>query len=286
MVQHNHNLEKAGTTGAGDDRLYPSTRWVSILITPFLVGAFIILYFFPTRTAELFAWPINPPMTALFIGAGFGTGAAFFVRAQRERRWHAAAPGFLPVAVFALLMALATGLHWDRFSHAHPAFITWAVIYAVTPILVPLIWLHNRRADPGVSDGEKFILPQALRLVLGIAGAAILIAGLYVFINPQAMIAFWPWALTPLTARASVSFIILAAGSEIMLARERRWSAYRLVIQGQMIGLGLTLLAVPRAVQDFSNGAAGAWAFSAVVGLFLLGNLILYNVMEARSRQE
>ncbi len=280
-----HNPEKAGPVQTGDDRLNALTRWVSILITPFLVGAFIILYFFPTRTADLFAWPINPPMSALFIGAGFGTGAAFFVRALAERRWHAAAPGFLPVAAFALLMALTTVLHWDRFSHAHPAFIAWAVIYAATPILVPLVWLHNRRADPGDSKEEKSNLPRSVRLGLGLFGAAILVVGLCLFINPQTMMAFWPWALTPLTARATISFIILAAGSEIMLARERRWSAYRLVIQGQVIGLGLTLLAVPRAVRDFSNGAAGAWTFSVVVALLLLVNLILYIIMEARARR-
>ena len=40
-----------------------STRLLALVIVPFLLGAFVILYFFPKETARLFAWPIKPTMT-------------------------------------------------------------------------------------------------------------------------------------------------------------------------------------------------------------------------------
>jgi hypothetical protein len=246
---------ESGISSEGEmsDRIYPVTRWVAILITPFLLGAWAILYFFPTRTAELFAWPINPPMTAMFLGAGFGTGAYFFIRAFRSGIWHPVAAGFLPVAFFAGIMALTTVLHWERFTHGHPAFITWVVVYALTPVLVPLVWFYNRRADSRQPLPADVTVPLMVRRIFGLAGVLIALVGLYFYINPQSMIAIWPWTLTPLTARASLGFILLSAGTEIMLSREVRWSGHRNVIAGQIVGLALIGLAVLRAWGDFTR---------------------------------
>ena len=46
-----------------DDRVLISTRVPALVISPFLLGAFVILYGFPRHTARLFAWPIKPTMT-------------------------------------------------------------------------------------------------------------------------------------------------------------------------------------------------------------------------------
>ena len=40
------------------DLVYPITRWVAGLVVPFLVVAFIILYFLNGHTEKLFAWEI------------------------------------------------------------------------------------------------------------------------------------------------------------------------------------------------------------------------------------
>ena len=50
--------------------------------------AFIVLYFFPTRTKQLFAWPIAPPMTAMFMGASYTNGAIFFAAVLFGKKWH------------------------------------------------------------------------------------------------------------------------------------------------------------------------------------------------------
>jgi len=53
-----------------DDRILLQTRLVLIVVVPFLLLAFLILFIFPDLSGERFAWAIKPHMTALFIGSG------------------------------------------------------------------------------------------------------------------------------------------------------------------------------------------------------------------------
>src|SRR5690242_3228272 len=111
------NVKHVRITHDGSDRVLPVTRWVAAIIVPFLVAAFIILYLFPDHTLALFAWGIQPRMSAMMLGAAYIGGAYFFVRVATNARWHEVHIGFLPVTTFATLLGIATILHWDRFNH-------------------------------------------------------------------------------------------------------------------------------------------------------------------------
>ncbi len=91
------NKEYVRGTRVRSDRILPETRWVSAIIVPFLVAAFAILYLFPDHTQELFAWGIQPRMSAMMLGAAYLGGAYFFVRAAADARWHWVKVGFPPV---------------------------------------------------------------------------------------------------------------------------------------------------------------------------------------------
>jgi hypothetical protein len=84
-----------------DDHVCVPTRVLALVIIPFLLGAFVILYGFPSHTARLFAWPIKPTMTAMMLGSAYFGGAYFFVRVLAERHWSVIKNGFLPVVLFA-----------------------------------------------------------------------------------------------------------------------------------------------------------------------------------------
>src|SRR5689334_6755747 len=103
-----------------DDRILAYTRRLSLVIVPFLIAAFVILYLFPGDTGRLFAWPIRPTMSARVLAAAYLGGAYFFIRVQFLRSWTTVAHGYPPVALFAALLGAATVLHWDKFSHQHP----------------------------------------------------------------------------------------------------------------------------------------------------------------------
>jgi hypothetical protein len=50
--------------------------------------ATITLYVLSDRTDQLFAWTIQPPVTAAFLGAGYGAGLIAVLLSLRIRRWR------------------------------------------------------------------------------------------------------------------------------------------------------------------------------------------------------
>jgi hypothetical protein len=65
------SISSAITTSKHDDRILPVTRIVSAIIVPFLVLAFLILYFYPDESGQRFAWAIYPRIQAMYVGAGY-----------------------------------------------------------------------------------------------------------------------------------------------------------------------------------------------------------------------
>src|SRR5512135_2963037 len=119
-------VKQPGAASAQDDAVLPVTRWLAIIIIPFLVVAAALLYIWPNNTDQTFAWTIKPSMTAMMLAAAYMGGIVFFVQVARARLWHTIHVGFLPVIAFASLLGIATLLHWDRFNHSHISFFTWA----------------------------------------------------------------------------------------------------------------------------------------------------------------
>src|SRR6478609_6620179 len=140
-------MSPTGEPVTARDRVLPSTRVLSIVIIPFLLVAFVLLYFWPSAddTARLFAWRIVPGFTSMVLGSVYLGGAYFFLRAAQATAWHTVGGGFIPVGLFASLMGVATITHWDKFIHTNVAFWLWAALYFTTPFLVFAVWLLNRR---------------------------------------------------------------------------------------------------------------------------------------------
>ncbi len=267
-----------------DDRVLPETRWLSAFIVPFLFVAFVMLYLFPGRTDRLFAWTIRPDMTPLIMGAGYISGSYFFVQAFRARRWHTVHLGFLPITAFTIFMAIATFMHLDRFHHGHVSFYAWIGLYIITPILVPLVWYRNSRTDPRTPEPGDVLLSPALRGILGIGGAVQFLIALFLLIFPNTMIDLWPWKLTPLTAQVIGGWFALPSVVAMLMAIDRRWSAIRITLQSQLVGLALMLVAVVRGWGDFDRSNWLTWVFIGGIAGMFVGLLALSIVMESRYR--
>lgn len=232
------------TASAHADLILPLTRGVAYLIIPFLVAAFIILYVDGTRTALWFAWEIPSRVTTALMGSGYLGGAYFFLRVGTGWQWHRVQAGFLPVAVFTATMLLGTLLHFDAFLSDRWPFWVWLVLYVVTPVLVPAVWWINRRADPHLIEPGERIVPGWLRILMAIAGAVLLLLCLATFLMPGWAISFWPWTLSPLTARVMAAFHALLATGAVTLAADRRWSAWAIPMQTIALWQLLFLLAL------------------------------------------
>ena len=166
-----------------DDRILPVTRWTLAPVAPLLLGAFVVLTFWPDRTTELFAWTIKPNMSVLLLGSGYGVGSYLILRLTRARVWHTIHIALLALCAFATLTALATVLHWDRFNQSHVVFVVWVLVYAILPFQLLWLWWRNRSADPRVPDANEVIIPAAVRWVMTLAGLAEVGIGLLLFIS-------------------------------------------------------------------------------------------------------
>jgi len=91
----------------------------------------------------------------------------------------------------------------------------------------------------------------------------------------------WPWTLTPLTARVIGGWFALPGVSALLMARDGRWSASRVVVLA-----GLILAGIARAWDDFDPSNPLTWVYVALIALTLLGFAALYLGMEAYRRRK
>jgi hypothetical protein len=266
-----------------DDRVLGYTRSLSLAIVPFLLVAFVLLYFFPGDTKRLFAWTIKPTMTPMVLASAYLGGAYFFIRVLREPRWTVVKTGFLSVALFASLLGVATIIHWDKFNHGHIAFWLWAGLYFAAPFLVFGAWLANRRfAAPAGVDEPR--LGTLARWIIGLTGLFALVQGIVMFLAPLRVIAIWPWALTPLTCRViGAIFCLGSAGIAVLV--DPRWSTVRLMLQVEGLMVALMLIAAVRARAELDAGRLFTWIMLGGFVAVLLGSSYLWYAMEIRPRR-
>ena len=284
MSQEPSSSSGQGGAVAKTDQVYATTRWISIVIVPVLVAAFVILYGFPDRTMQLWSWMVCPEMNALIMGGGYLSGAYFFTRVARAREWHRVSVGFVATTVFASVLMIATVLHWDRFNHDHVSFWAWLLLYASTPVLLPVLWAKNQRTDPGELRAGDTRIPRALRTVVGVGGAVQLAFAAFMFLWPASAAEIWPWELDAATSRAASAFVAFPAVTWLWFLFEERWSCFRITTHVATLGMVLLGIAALRVRDDFTSDAVWVgYLVSLAVGIGL--NVALYAAMERRARR-
>jgi len=255
-----------------DDRILLQTRVVLILVVPFLLLAFLILYLFPDLSGERFAWAIKPHMTALIIGSGYLGGAYMFVFAIFGKRWHRVKAAFPPVTAFTVAMLIATIIHWDRFDLNHFPFQLWLFLYIVTPFIVPYLWMKNRVTDPGTPEADDLPVPVFAKRAFLAFGVVCIGMAIFMFATPESIIPAWPWALSPLTARILGGWFGLLGVGGLYTAQDSRWSAWRIPLQSITFWGVLTLIGAFMNPADFMKGIWNPFSVgTAVAILSLLG---------------
>ncbi|MFF1251567.1 hypothetical protein ACFVYC_03625 [Pseudarthrobacter sp. NPDC058329] len=198
--------------------LIPPMRWLLYIAAILVFLAGLVLFVFPLRTEEWFAWTVNPPMTAVFLGAAYWSAAGLEVTGARSVTWGSARLAVWPVFVFTTLTLGVTLLHLDRF-HLSPdngllaqiATWAWLAIYAMVPVaMVVISWIQVRSRPPApkpIREGRP-VLPLALRLLLGAIAGVLLLYGVALLAVPVQAATWWPWPLSDLTARAIGAWLV------------------------------------------------------------------------------
>jgi hypothetical protein len=265
-----------------DDRILPATRWAALAVFIILVPAVIVLWGTPNETADRWAWAIKPDLMAMFLGAGYGAGAYFFWRTFRAERWHPSSAGVLGAAVFATLMLAATLIHWERFNHGDAPFLAafafwgWTIVYIVSPPVVFALWLRNRATDSGQPDPGEHLLAPGVLLAARAFGLVTLTTAAVFFVFPDTAIDVWPWQLSPLTARVLASFMAQVGTGALVLSTDRRWSAWRLIVETFFVATALLLVGAARAWSDFDEDDLATYAYIAGLAATSAALLVLY----------
>jgi hypothetical protein len=237
----------------------------------------ITLNLLTERTADLFAWPVNPPLTAAFLGAGYWAAGAIELLAARERLWASARVAVPAVLVFTALTFVLTVVHIDRFNLAHPDALTvvgtwtWVAVYASVPIILAALLIRQWRASTG-EPPRLHPLPGWYGIAL-VAGAILLISmGVWLFVAPTEAAGLWPWTLTALTGRAVGAWLI---GVGIVLAHARLeddWDRLRpATVSLTLLGI-LEMVALARFGDVIDWERPNGWVYAAfLVVLTLIG---------------
>jgi hypothetical protein len=188
----------------------------------------VMLFIGAAETDRFFAWTIEPPLTAAFLGAAYWAALVLLAWAANQHEWARARTALPAVFVIAVLLLIATLIHLDKFDLDSLFGWFWLTVYViVVPLLAVLIWRQNhvqrhqphpsqsglRPSAPGQTPGAGQVprgdrpLPTWLRLALSLQAGAMLGIGAALFVFGTDAASIWPWALTPLTARAVGAFL-------------------------------------------------------------------------------
>ena len=228
--------------------------WVLAILAA-LNGLF--LYFVPGRGDTDYAWAIQPPVNAAFIGAGFlaGTLATGLVLAFATR-WRTFST--LPIALWVLATSLlvATIVHEDRFKFDYFPTWVWTVVYAGVPLAVPyLVWRQRRNADEAPAADPRL---RTVRVVSAVLGAGLLAGSIALFAAPVELGEHWLWPLTPLLARAVAAWYALFGTMLISCAVGMRRRADAIIPYATLACWSVLLLLLPLLHPDDVSGG-GPW---------------------------
>ena len=250
----------------GDDRLIPLARWVFLPLAAVTTVFGPLLVLAPGQTAHYWSWPISPAMSAVWVGAGYTFGACAISTMLVLNRWRTSILAIAATIPFAFAMAIATLLHLDRFALGTVRFGVWAAIYLLLPVGLPVIYALNRRSDPGIQPDDR-LLPRSLRYTAGVAGVAIDLFAVALFVDPVGAAPVWPWVLTPLMAQVVAGWLMFFGTGAAMLLVEPRFRAVKPFLPCVAVWFAVLTIAALGHLSDFTSAAATVAFLGATVAV-------------------
>lgn len=269
----------------------PVTSWMRGLLLAFGLLTMLavgVLYILAEFTNRYFAWTISPPITAAFLGAGFGAGFILVILIRRERAWANARVGVFTILLFVIMMLLATLLHLDRFHFGVSGVVArfaawfWLFVYVIVPLAM-LVLLVVQRRMPGSDPPRQRALPSWLAWLIGLQGTVMALMGAGLFVAPTVVGTVWPWFLSPLSARAVAAWLIAMGVGAALAIREQDAIRFRAAVIAYAVFGALQLGALARFAEQVRWGAVG-WAYTLVMISVLAAGLYGWAVANRISR--
>ena len=224
-------------------------------------------FLLPDHAAVFFAWPIDAPLSAAYIGASFWAAGVLIFWSSRQELWVRARVTVPAIAVVVGTLLAATLRHLELFTS--PLGLVWIEVYVlVGPVVVVLLALQL--AAPGDDPHSGRRLPSWLRGGLAVQAGALLATGGLLFLAPGAAADVWLWPLTELTSQAIGGWMLGVGVTAVYLV----WHDDREDIPGALLANvvlgGCHLLALAAHPGQLDAGDPALWAYAAF-WLFVLG---------------
>jgi len=245
-------------TGHGTSIAWPLRVWLGVEVF-FGVAAVMAIGIAPADTQTNFAWPIQPVVMAAVLGGFYITSAPLFLLPLFAKRWEMIRVMILPTALFSSIQLVATFLHWDKFSVGSVPFYVWFASYLLPPPIFAgaYVW-HQRRAAarPAASDEP---LPAWLYWLFAVCGSGLAAGALLIFAVPALLIPFFPWQLTPLTARSLSGWLMIVGTMMLSMLRENHRTRSRLAALMLILILPALLMQIARYAGEVNWSSPVLW---------------------------
>jgi hypothetical protein len=261
------------STTPGSRHLLPAMRVLLgafAVLTALAVGSLFVL---ATSTEETFAWTIAPPLTAAFIGAGYGAGFLLVVLSLWAATWASVRVALLTIFVFVVLTLAATLIHLDRLHFAREftglgilakgAAWVWFGVYLVVPVAMLVLLVAQERA-PGADPAARHPVPVPLRVALGVESAVLFVVGVLLYAVPTSAMTVWPWQLTPFTGRIIAAWLLAFGVATALAAVAGDLERLRTAAVAYTAFGVLVLVAVLRFRGTLDWGSPKSWLFVVV----------------------
>jgi hypothetical protein len=283
--QHASPGQSPGTTGPAMQReehltavrpLVPGMRYLLFVAAVLVLLAGFQLFVFTERTDTFFAWTIVNPLAAAFLGASYWASFSIEALAGKQTVWANARIAVPAVLVFTALTLAATLIHLNKFHlggqfPAGTRFVTvaWIVIYALVPVLMLIVLVVQART-PGSDPPRTAALPRWVYAIVALQAIVLLGVGIALFAAPVATAPVWPWALTPLVARATAAWLISLGVAAVHALLERDARRLRPAAVGYVLLVVLQVITLGRYPDQFAWGSA-----SGIIYLIVLATMLL-----------
>jgi hypothetical protein len=181
--------------------LYINSALVTLLGLP--------LFLFPRQNQSFFPWPIDPPITAAFLGANYLAAGVLEFAAARRRTWPAARVAVPGVLFFTILTCILTLQSLGALDTRQPKVLAWLAVYTAVPPVMGWLWWRQTR-PPGRDETRTQQPPTWVRMLYAAVGLGLWALGLALLAFPEPAAALWPWTLTP-----SDSLYVAAGGARM-----------------------------------------------------------------------